>query len=131
MEAIAARIDHTLAVQRDSGEQRGGTGEEMIVRRWHGRVPRSKSDEYMRLMRAVSIPDYRRVPGNIAAYVLRRDGGGIVEFETLSMWVSEAAIERYAGRQPLKAKYYEFDRNYLLEFEEFVTHYRSAFSLQS
>lgn len=75
------------------------------------------------------IPDYRRVLGNIAAYVLQRDCGDIVEFET--RWVSEAAVERYAGGQILRAKHYDFDPTFLLEFEEFVTHYRSAFGFHA
>jgi hypothetical protein len=36
----------------------------MITRIWHGATPAAKSDEYLNLMRAVAIPDYRSTPGN-------------------------------------------------------------------
>jgi len=71
----------------------------------------------MRLMRDVSIPDYRSVQGNLGAYALRRDAGDVTHVETLSMWVSEGAIQRYAGAHVLRAKYYEFDQRYLLELK--------------
>lgn len=128
LEAIACEIERTLVAGEvpDAFPRVAG---ETIVRQWHGRVPRSKSDAYMRLMRDVSIPDYRSVPGNLGAYVLRQDAGDVTHIETLSMWVSEGAIERYAGAHVLRVKYYDFDDRYLLEFEEYVTHYRSAYGL--
>ncbi|MBC5798820.1 MAG: antibiotic biosynthesis monooxygenase [Candidatus Eremiobacteraeota bacterium] len=84
----------------------------------------------MQLLRAVSIPDYRRVPGNLGAYVLRRDTEHVAHFETLSVWVCETAIEQYAGEHIRRPKYYDFDREYLLEFEQWVTHFRSAYDLE-
>lgn len=128
VEAIASVIDRTLALQGSAPDADHGD-EGAIVRRWHGRVPLRKSNEYMHLLRTISIPDYRRVPGNLGAYVLRRDGEDAAHFETLSIWASEGAITRYAGEQIQRAKYYDFDSKYLLEFEEFVTHFRSAYEL--
>jgi len=124
LEAISSEIGRTLTANGGSSELDVKHGE-TIFRRWHGRVPRPKADAYLRLMREISIPDYRSTPGNIDAYVLRREVADIVHVETLSMWASEAALQRYAGSQIDRAKYYHFDGQYLLEFEEFVTHYRS------
>jgi heme-degrading monooxygenase HmoA len=46
-----------------------------------------------------------------------------VHFVTLSFWESEEAIRAFAGNDPLKAKYYPEDADYLLEFEPQVVHY--------
>jgi hypothetical protein len=31
----------------------------MIARRWHGRIPAAKQDEYLQLMKQVGLADYR------------------------------------------------------------------------
>jgi hypothetical protein len=52
----------------------------MITRIWHGATPAAKSDEYLNLMRTVTIPDYRSTPGNNGAYALRRIEGDTAHF---------------------------------------------------
>ena len=44
----------------------------MIARRWHGRVPGSKAEEYLRLMNDVGLADYRSTEGNRGAWCLHR-----------------------------------------------------------
>ena len=44
----------------------------MIARRWHGRVPAVKAEEYLRLMEQVGLPDYRSTDGNRGAWCLHR-----------------------------------------------------------
>lgn len=95
----------------------------MIARIWHGRVPLQKSDEYLRKVRTVAIPDYRAVAGNRGAFVLHRVEGDVAHFITLSFWESRDAIAAFAGDDIECAKYYDFDRDFLLELEPFVTHY--------
>ena len=51
----------------------------MIARRWHGRVPASKAEEYLHLMRDVGLADYRSTAGNRGAWCLHRREGEIVE----------------------------------------------------
>jgi hypothetical protein len=41
----------------------------------------------------------------------------------LTLWEDEAAIRRFAGDDLLRAKYYDFDPDYLLEMEPEVTHF--------
>jgi heme-degrading monooxygenase HmoA len=41
----------------------------------------------------------------------------------MTYWESEEAIRAFAGSDLLKAKYYPEDREFLLEFEEFVQHF--------
>jgi heme-degrading monooxygenase HmoA len=90
----------------------------MIVRIWHGRVSREKADAYLDLTRDVGLPDYRSTPGNRAAYALRRDAeDGTVHVLTVTHWDSLEAVRAFAGPEPEKAKYYDFDPSYLLELE--------------
>jgi hypothetical protein len=95
----------------------------MIARRWHGRVPAEKADEYLKLMKDVGLADYRSTPGNIAAWCLHRGDGAIVHVEMLTLWDGLDAIRRFAGEELTKAKYYEFDPDFLLELEPEVTHF--------
>jgi hypothetical protein len=89
----------------------------MITRIWHGRTPAAKSDEYLHLMRTVAIPDYRATPGNAGAYALRRIEGDVAHFLMVTFWESEDAIRAL--------KYYDFDKNFLLEMEPSSTHYET------
>lgn len=95
----------------------------MIARIWHGRTALEKADAYLAFLEARALPDYRSIAGNRGAYVLRRLEGGVAHFLTLSLWDSMAAIEAFAGKDVLKAKYYPEDRDFLLEFESEVRHY--------
>ena len=59
----------------------------MIARRWHGRVPAAKAEEYLRLMEQVGLPDYRSTEGNRGAWCLhRREGTMIVHVEMFTFW---------------------------------------------
>jgi heme-degrading monooxygenase HmoA len=97
----------------------------MITRIWHGRTTAAKSDEYLNLMRTVAIPDYRSVPGNKGAYALRRIEGDTAHFLMLTFWESEDAVRAFAGDDISVAKYYDFDKRFLLELESTSTHYET------
>jgi heme-degrading monooxygenase HmoA len=95
----------------------------MIARTWHGAVPTDKADEYLRLMREVALPDYRSVPGNRGAFVLHQRNGKTTDFLMLTFWDSREAIAQFAGADIEIAKYYDFDRDFLIELEPGVNHY--------
>ena len=95
----------------------------MIARRWRGRVPASKAEEYLHLMREVGLADYRSTAGNRGAWCLHRREGEIVHVEMFTLWDDLDAIQRFAGDDLLKAKYYDFDPDFLLELEPAVTHF--------
>jgi hypothetical protein len=95
----------------------------IVTRIWHGATPVSKSDEYLNLMRTVAIPDYRSTPGNKGAYALRRMEGDTAHFLMVTFWESEEAIRAFAGDDISVAKYYDFDKDFLLELEPCSTHY--------
>ena len=95
----------------------------MIARRWHGRVPVSKSADYLRLMAEIGLPDYRSTEGNRGAWCLHRREGDVVHVEMFTLWDNLEAIRRFAGDELTKAKYYDFDPDFLLELEPEVTHF--------
>ena len=95
----------------------------MIARRWHGRVPAERAREYLRLMKEFGLPDYRATEGNRGAWCLHRREGDVVHVEMFTFWNDESAIRRFAGADLLKAKYYDFDADFLLELEPEVIHY--------
>jgi hypothetical protein len=98
----------------------------MIARRWHGRVPAAKAEEYLKLMREVALPDYRSTPGNRGAWCLHRAEGEIVHVEMFTLWEDEAAIARFAGDDIAAARYYDFDSDFLLELEPAVAHFHAT-----
>jgi len=95
----------------------------MIVRQWHGRVPKQKAAQYREFLQRRAVPDYRSVAGNLSVHLLERPDGGIVHFVTLTFWENMDAIRAFAGADVDVAKYYPEDRDFLLEFEPTVTHY--------
>ena len=99
----------------------------MITRIWHGATSAAKSEEYLHLMRTVAIPDYRSTPGNKGAYALRRLEGLTAHFLMITFWESEAAVRAFAGDDISMAKYYDFDKDFLLELEPSSTHYEMYF----
>ena len=54
---------------------------------------------------------------------MRRDEDGVSHFLTVTHWDSEGSIRAFAGDEPLRAKYYPEDKDFLLEFEPQVQHY--------
>ena len=95
----------------------------MIARRWHGRVPAAKAEAYLELMREVALRDYRGTPGNLQALCLHRREGEIVHVEMLSLWRDAAAVAAFAGEEIERARYYDFDPDFLIEMEPDVLHF--------
>jgi heme-degrading monooxygenase HmoA len=103
----------------------------MIARLWHGCTPLEKADAYAAFLNERAIPDYRGTPGNIAVHILRRNEGEVTHFYTFTLWESFEAIRIFAGFPIETAKYYPEDRNFLLEFEPFVTHWEVTGTAQN
>ena len=95
----------------------------MIARIWHGTTGATKSDEYLNFLNKRAIPDYQSRGRNQGIYILRRIEGEQAHFLTLTLWESNEAIQKFAGPDIEKAKYYPEDLEFLLEFEPTVTHY--------
>jgi heme-degrading monooxygenase HmoA len=91
-------------------------------------TPAAKADEYVEYLNRTGVPDYRAVEGNLGVYVLRRIEGERAHFLTLTFWDSVDSIKKFAGEDYEKARYYTEDKDFLLEFEEKVTHYDVMFN---
>lgn len=96
----------------------------MIARIWHGVTPAAKADEYVQFLNRTGVRDYRATEGNLSVHVLRRIEGDESHFLIMTLWESEEAIKKFAGEAVEQARYYPEDREFLLEFEEKVTHYQ-------
>lgn len=94
----------------------------MIVRIWHGRTKTSDAERYRQYVIETGIPEYLSTPGNLGAQIWQRQEGDITHIWTVSWWSNFESIRVFAGNNPEKAKYYEEDEKYLLEFEPDVMH---------
>jgi len=76
----------------------------------------------MCLMRTVAIPDRRSTP---ATRALMRCVASRATLHIFAghVWESVAAIRGFAGDEISVAKYYNFDKDFLLELEPCSTHY--------
>ena len=95
----------------------------MITRIWHGKVPTSKAKAYREFLNMRAIPDYQSVEGNLSVHILERTEGEVTHFITLTFWKDMQAIKAFAGENGEMAKYYDEDKDFLLEFEPTVVHY--------
>lgn len=100
----------------------------MIVRMWRGTVPSQKAEAYLGLMRTVALPDYQAISGNSGAYALYRNCEDTTEVVMLTFWESIDDIRRFAGDSVDRAKYYDFDADFLIEWGDTVSHF-DCFSL--
>lgn len=95
-----------------------------IVRRWSGLIRTADRDAYVRYVAETGGDDYARCADNLGAEIHTRDlGDGTSEVVTLSWWSSLEAIERFAGKDVARARYYPQDDQYLLRKPRRVAHF--------
>ncbi|MGN6249915.1 MAG: antibiotic biosynthesis monooxygenase family protein [Ginsengibacter sp.] len=97
----------------------------MITRIWHGITKAEDADTYLKYIQDTGIKDYRNTKGNLSAKILRRLENDVCHFLTITEWDSLESIIQFAGNDFEKARYYDEDKKYLLEFEEKVKHYET------
>jgi hypothetical protein len=98
-----------------------------IMRIWRGEVSADRAAEYLERVTPIALADYGRIPGNRGAWVLSRsagEAGEVTEIMTLSLWDSMTSICAFAGDPPDRAKYYDFDAEYLLSLAPSVEHWQ-------
>ncbi|RLB36820.1 MAG: antibiotic biosynthesis monooxygenase [Deltaproteobacteria bacterium] len=95
----------------------------MIARIWHGKTRIEDYESYTEFLKKQSIPDYQNTEGFVRLLFLRNVRGAEGHFTLITIWKNLEAIKNFAGKDYEKAKYYPEDKNFLLEFEEKVTHY--------
>ena len=95
----------------------------MIARIWHGKTKVEDYEAYTAFLKERAIPDYQGTPGFVKLFFLRNIQGNEGHFTLVTFWENLEVIKNFAGEDYEKAKYYPEDEDFLLEFEETVTHY--------
>jgi heme-degrading monooxygenase HmoA len=95
----------------------------MIIRAWHGRASRARSDAYPKHFREAVIPALRDMPGFLGAQLSRRAEGDQIEFLVLTRWQSMEAIRAFAGAAVEKAVVEPGAVAALDDFDDTVRHY--------
>src|ERR1700733_4601659 len=98
----------------------------MIARTWRGAVRKADGDAYAEYMADTGLAGYVGTPGNRGAWMLRRDVDDKTEFLMFTLWDSMDAIKSFAGEDPEVAVFYPEDDRFLVERDEFVSHYDGA-----
>lgn len=95
----------------------------MIARIWRGAVRQNDGDAYADYMAETGLAGYTSTEGNRGAWMLRRDVEDKTEFLMFTLWESMEAIKGFAGEEPEIAVFYPEDDRFLVERDEFVSHY--------
>lgn len=95
----------------------------MIARMWRGWTRSWDADAYAGHLRRTAIPQCRRAPGNVAAYLLRRGDGDSTEFAILTLWQSVDAIRAFAGEDMERAVPSPEDEKFLTGPPPAITHH--------
>lgn len=95
----------------------------MIARIWHGTTKAEHCEEYTAFMKSKAVPDYESTLGFKKLTFLRNIKDEIAHFTLITFWENLDVIKNFAGEDFEKAKYYEEDKKYLLEFEDKVVHH--------
>jgi heme-degrading monooxygenase HmoA len=98
----------------------------MIARTWRGAVRQADADAYADYMADTGLAGYVSTAGNRGAWMLRRDVDGKTEFLMFTLWDSMDAIKAFAGEDPEVAVFYPEDGRFLVDRDEFVSHYEVA-----
>lgn len=98
----------------------------MIARLWRGETRSADADAYQQVLESTGVRDYRATPGNLGVWLLRREDGARTGFALLTLWDRRDSIEAFAGRDIDQARYYDSDREYLLDVRRTVEHFEVA-----
>ncbi|NBD07584.1 MULTISPECIES: alpha/beta fold hydrolase [Corallococcus] len=100
----------------------------MLARTWRGVTKAEDADAYLAYLHQTGLAHYRRTPGNLAAYCLRKVAEGKAEFLLVTLWESMDAVKRFAGDAPERALFFPEDDRYLIDRDLHVTHYEVPFA---
>jgi heme-degrading monooxygenase HmoA len=98
----------------------------MIARMWRGAVARSDGDAYAEYMENTGVAGYVSTPGNRGVWMLRREIDEKTEFVMFTLWDSMESVKGFAGERPEVAVFYPEDDRFLIERDEFVSHFEVA-----
>jgi heme-degrading monooxygenase HmoA len=95
----------------------------MIARIWSGRATPANAGHYQRHFTDDVAPQLKSIPGNLGAYLLRRETDGRVEFVAVTLWDSLDTVTQFTGPDPSIAIVEPAARAVLSDFDPDVRHY--------
>jgi len=95
----------------------------MISRHWGALVKRELAPDYIRHLRAETLPRLRAIDGFVDATIQRRDLPDGVEFVVITHWRSLDAIRAFAGADAEVAVVPPDAQAMMLSFDARVRHY--------
>jgi heme-degrading monooxygenase HmoA len=99
----------------------------MIARTWRGATKAEDAEAYLDYLHQTGFAGFRKTPGNRGALGLRRIVHDRAEFLVISLWDSEEAVRRFAGQDIEKAVFYPEDDRFLVDRDDYVSHYEVVF----
>jgi heme-degrading monooxygenase HmoA len=99
----------------------------MIARTWRGATKAKDGEAYLEYLHRTGFAEYRKTPGNRGVLGLRRTVNDRAEFLLVSLWESEEAIRQFAGNDIEKAVFYPEDERFLVDRDNYVSHYEVVF----
>jgi heme-degrading monooxygenase HmoA len=100
----------------------------MIIRTWRGAVRAEDADRYLDYLRRTGLASYANTLGNHGFGVWRRTilNGAAIELLVWSRWSSMDAVRAFAGDAVDRAVFYPEDEHFLIDRDDFVSHYELA-----
>jgi heme-degrading monooxygenase HmoA len=95
----------------------------MIARHWSGLAKQEHAAEYVAHLRTQTFPSLTKIPGFIAARILKRSVSEGVEFLIVTEWDSLQAIQRFAGSDAEQAVVPEAVQQMMVRYDRTVRHY--------
>lgn len=92
------------------------------MRTWSARADKSGADSYHAYFEKTLLPELRKLPGFLGAYLVARDDADLVELTAHTLWESMAAIDAFAGATPTVAVVEPEARAFLREYDTNVVH---------
>lgn len=95
----------------------------MISRQWRGLAKPAFADAYVEHLQTETFPAIRRLPGFVAASILRRPVPEGVEFLIVTTWASVEAIRAFAGASVETAVVPQKVHDMMVDYDRMVRHY--------
>lgn len=98
----------------------------VVVRTWHGSVPRANGDAFARHLERTGVMHARSIAGNRGAFVDRMVQGELEHFFLATHWDSIEAVKAFAGEDFRFAVSYPDDEQFGLVSDPLVLHHEVA-----
>ena len=98
----------------------------MIVRTWHGCVPKAFGDDFAVHLQKTGVEHARGVSGNCGTFVKRMPFQNYEHFFLATYWESIEAVKNFAGEDYQLAVHYPEDDRFQLVADPYVFHHSVA-----